>query len=223
MAYNLSMCPDVSDSQGKAVQITRRRLCLIWMLWTLGTVTGVGLFSLSFQAMFPFHLSTGANVQLSLSAMLFGVVFGASVGLHVGLLQFLVLKYLVPGHQWLLWILLTVVGFGIAFSLEMWFKPDYFSTNYIVFQRVGLSALMGLVIGGIQAPLLAHRFPGIRWYIWIAANILAWPICNDFRKFILIKLSDEYTGLILSSPILGMTTGTLLVLYVRQTSKKAVA
>ena len=214
------MTTSESEPQVKATSVMTRPLWLLWVLWTLGTTVGMFLFSLSFIYFFPIQLFAESYVSEGLLWKSLGALLGASAGMLVGLCQFLTLKYLVLGHRWLAWVPLGVVSFCVAIGVHHWFFPK---DDSLGIESLFLWACMGLVIGGIQAPFLAHRLPGIRWWMWIVANILAWPNSNVFRSLIMGSLDVFSLSWALNGLLLGMVTGAVLVYYVRQTSKKASA
>ena len=92
--------------------------------------------------------------------------------------------------------------------------------------RFGVSALaqevcMGLIIGSIQAPFLANRLPGIRWWYWIISHIIALPFMFAFSSFILDLLGILDPEWWIESALYGFPfgsiTGIVLVYYVRRT------
>ena len=102
----------------------------------------------------------------------------ASIGTIVGTGQFLALRRCLPGSRWLAWIPLTVAGYTVTFVGLDWF----FQTERVWASPEGVAfgAFTGILIGGLQAPFLANRIPGFRWWIWVCLNIVALEVVVAF-------------------------------------------
>jgi hypothetical protein len=135
----------------------------------------------------------------SIGAALIG---GLITGLIVGAAQWFALRRLVPR----LWIAATSIGMAVGLTAGA-ALVDY------GISRVDLAlmgAVTGLVVGGIQAFLLARRGSGALW--WLVVNPPAWALAWFVTTFVITKNVKEHFAVFGASGAIVFALLTWLVL-----------
>jgi NhaP-type Na+/H+ or K+/H+ antiporter len=185
----------------------------LWLAWTLATAAGMVL------GFVPFSLFS-ADLDLGLMRFLLPLL----AGVLVGLLQWLALRpYLARSVDW---VLTGGAGWAVGFALGLF-----------VIQAIGgnpLGALLGyllfgLIIGGLQWPVLRREIPNA--LAWVAASMVGWALGGYLSEAVLSGLAGSAeVSQVVSSLVIAMVTGLVagaitglaLVWIVRQPDREAV-
>ncbi len=180
---------------------------LYWLTWTLATATGwLGGIVINFLAInllglgaLSAQLAANPNQVTQETALLFMVVSFAVLlvlGGSIGLLQWLVLRRLVPNVG--RWALSTAVGFMAgSFAYPLLF--------------------MGIGVGLLQWLVLRRDLNKAGW--WPLLSAVAWPVGYVAGTAIGSTGSAALSGLVsalISGTIIGALTGAMLVWLLRQ-------
>ncbi len=143
-------------------------------------------------------------VEIPFITQLLTVMFvGACMGTPLGILQWLVLqrKFSISPE----WIILTILGTTIAYTISMVTKMDI---------NLFYGMLFGLSLGVAQG--IAFR-PFTRFVMyWIIANTIAWT-----TSFAVLSGSRFEMIFILPGIIVGLVSGLVLIWYARHPMQKA--
>ena len=222
MPYNPCVETNEPDPQIQVDSTSSSRLLILWVFWTFGTSIGMclGYFNMT---MIP---RTFIYADGSVASWVFApVISGASIGIVVGFIQYLVLRIRIPGPNWAAWIPISVAGFSLAIGVFDWsWKPIHPQNDLLlILKSLAWGSFLGLIIGGLQGPFIAHRLPGTRWWIWLGSVTIAWAL---IVPLIVVGASEglEY-GLIwtLSGILHGLITGLVLVFHMRKIGKTSIA
>jgi hypothetical protein len=179
----------------------------LWLGWTLATAAGMILGFVPFAFLAP-------DVNLLVIRFLLPLV----AGVLVGLFQWLVLRpYLTRAVDW---VFHGGAGWALGFALGL-----------LVIQTVGRNplgvvlgyALFGLIIGGLQWPMLRREIPHVT--AWVLASIVGWALGAYLggAALNLLAAGGAVSQVLSSTVISGITglaagaiTGLALVWIVRQ-------
>ncbi len=180
---------------------------LYWLTWTLATATGwLGGIVINFLAINLLGLGAlgdklAANpdqVTQEMALMFMAVSFGVLLvlGASIGVLQWLVLRRLIPNVG--RWTLATAIGFMAG------------SFAYPVF-------FMGIGVGLLQWLVLRRDLNKSGW--WPLLNAVAWPVgyvAGMVLGSVGVPLLSGLLSALISGLIVGALTGTVLVWLLRQ-------
>jgi hypothetical protein len=130
------------------------------------------------------------------------LIGGLITGLIVGAAQWFALRRLVPR----LWIAATSIGMAVGLTAGA-ALVDYGISRVDV---VLMGAVTGLVVGGIQAFLLARRGSGALW--WLVVNPPAWALAWFVTTFVITKNVKEHFAVFGASGAIVFALLTWLVL-----------
>jgi hypothetical protein len=199
-------------------QLTETKDRLNWAIWrqwiaanALAEMIGLGASALLWGA-FAFSFSAEERLGILTSAVI--VVVGSTLleGTAVGVGQWLVLRRPLPQLRWQAWVLATMVGAFVAWSLgmipstmmalgeETSSQPPLEINDLVMYS---LAAVMGLVLGPIlglpQWWVLRRHLHYAAW--WIPANAVAWAL-----GMVAIFVGTSFI------PESGLTAGVVLII-----------
>jgi len=135
----------------------------------------------------------------SVGAALIG---GLIVGAIVGAAQWFALRQLVPR----IWIAATSIGIAVGLTAGAALVDYGISRGDLTL----MGAVTGLVVGGLQAFLLARRGSGALW--WMAVNPPAWALAWIVTTFVITRNVKEHFAVFGASGALVFALLTWLVL-----------
>jgi hypothetical protein len=139
---------------------------------------------------------------------------GLIAGAVVGTAQWLALRQFVP------WIWIAATSLGMAVGLAVGAALVDYGIDRRELMLMG--AVTGLVVGGLQALVLARQgFAGVVW--WAAANPPAWALAWLVSSYVISANIDErFTNFGASGTLLyALVTGLLLAWVFRRTEPRA--
>jgi hypothetical protein len=142
------------------------------------------------------------------------IVGGLIAGAVIGSAQWLALRRFVP---WL-WIAVTSLGMGIGLAVGAAVVDYGIDRGELML----MGAITGLVVGGLQAIVLARQgFAGVAW--WVAANPPTWALAWLVSSYVISANIDErFTNFGASGTLLyALVTGLLLAFVFRRTEAQA--
>jgi hypothetical protein len=137
---------------------------------------------------------------------------GLIAGAVVGTAQWLALRQFIP------WIWIAATSIGMSIGLAIGAALVDFGVDRGELMLMG--AVTGLVVGGLQALVLArHGFAGAAW--WAAANPPTWALAWLISSYVISANIDErFTNFGASGTLLyALVTGLLLVWMFRRTER----
>jgi hypothetical protein len=132
------------------------------------------------------------------AALIGGLIAGAIIGAA----QWLALRPLVPR----VWIAATSVGLAVGLAAGAALVDYGISRGDLAL----MGAVTGLVVGGLQALLLARRGSGALW--WVAVNPPAWALAWIVTTFVITRNVKEHFAVFGASGVLVFALLTWLVL-----------
>ena len=171
--------------------------------WPLGIILGFPIGG------YIANLTVGAVNSVG-AALAGGVIAGAVVGAA----QWLVLQRVVP------WIWIAATSLGMAGGLSLGAALVDYSIDRVDLMLMG--ALTGVVVGGLQAVVLARQgIRGAAW--WAVANPPAWALAWLVSSYVISANIDErFTNFGASGCLLyALLTGLLLEVLFRRTVARA--
>ena len=211
--------PQSTNTSTQPAVVILKRSGQPWLWWILATSASQYLCYLSIIFLFPMNVVVLLFQGNWMNA--WGFLIGSSLGAYIGTAQFIVLRMYFPGHRWISWIPLTVVGFSVAYGVTNWMFLIW--EGHFMSAELGGGAFMGLMIGGIQAPFLYHRIRGRFWWVWMVSNILAWMLIGCFHALSTWGGFPVYFSWPFNGLLLGVITGYALLTHMRGTAKNATA
>ena len=140
------------------------------------------------------------------------LIGGLIVGAIIGTAQWLALRPLVP------WVWLVATSLGMAAGLTAGAALVDYGISRGDLALMG--AVTGLVVGGLQAFLLARRGSGALW--WVAVNPPAWALAWIVTTFVITRNVKEHFAVFGASGALVFALLTWLVLtYLLQPSGRS--
>ena len=130
------------------------------------------------------------------------LVGGVIAGVIVGAAQWLALRRLVP----LVWIAATSIGLALGLAAGAALVDYGISRGDLAL----MGAVTGLVVGGLQAFLLARRGSGAVW--WVVGNPPAWALAWFVTTFVITRNVKEHFAVFGASGALVFALLTWLVL-----------
>jgi hypothetical protein len=127
---------------------------------------------------------------------------GLIAGAIVGAAQWLALRQLVPR----IWIAATSIGLAVGLAAGAALVDYGISRGDLAL----MGAMTGLVVGGLQAILLARRGSGALW--WLVVNPPAWALAWVVTTFVITRNVKEHFAVFGASGALVFALLTLLVL-----------
>ena len=187
------------------------RLFLLAILWVAATMLATGLGYLNFRYTYPWDLMDGVEHAWLLD----GILLAIPVGLGAGILQYLALRWTLPGRRWAPWIPLTAGA--VMFIYFLWFVfsglveiPGFGNGGWAV------CGAAGLVAGVPQAIFISRRLPRAGMWAWLAANTLAWAIAPPLYYIFDEWANPAWVAWLIKGTVVGILTAAALLLQVRR-------
>jgi hypothetical protein len=143
------------------------------------------------------------------AALIGGLITGAIVGAA----QWLALRQLVPR----IWIAATSIGLAVGLAAGAALVDYGISRGDLAL----MGAMTGLVVGGLQALLLARRGSGALW--WLVVNPPAWALAWFVTTFVITRNVKEHFAVFGASGALvfALLTWLVLTFLFRPTEREA--
>ena len=192
------------------------RLSILWLTWSLATTVGYAVGWIVKDNWATWLLLTDFPDQ-HVSSHLAALLEGGTLGIFIGLLQFSVLRYHLPGLRWRVWVILTVIGHAIGSSIAYLLTLNLEMPNpYWSYPELWIGwGLIGLITGVLQVPLLGRIIPGTRCWLWLIPSVTA-PLLSGFMWAIAYEFSLGYSfHLGLGGALYGLISGIALFFLLR--------
>ena len=141
---------------------------------------------------------------------------GLNSSIFVGLSQYVLLRWFIPGEKWPIWIIVTAMGNALGYTVGNiigGYDVDGTTLRELIPGYAGLIPLYaptGIVVGIFQAPILWIKMKGKRWWFWPLPCSLAFT----FAGIVVHAVHFKFTAIsmFLEGTVLGSITGLALVL-----------